>query len=852
MILVILDSASNLPLCRSYLQKLGDAGKAVTVFLNPESESPVSPGLPLQPAPLLSADEKIHIDELGTRLANTWTLANPVSEKSEYRGLNLGALLGHGLDYFWIHLLKQYWQGKKLIRDVRPDRILVAYAEETSGAFSRPEESYYARCAEALARKFGIPVEALNQPVRVSQEAADLSPRSNIFKEAFLNRLCLTQPRKAKQAKVAVLGSLRVFGSLLANRDANIPWLYLTEKATPKIAARLFRQGIPVLNLGKLKSKQPVHQPEDMPADAERHFEKSFFFEYEGLSLFSLARARLKQVWRLELPVLKAWIDRCYLFFNQYDLEALVVDEDVTVFHKALVEVARQCRVPSVVVQHGVTGQRRGYTPLSASKFACWGEVSKGQMTDWQVPAAALEITGSPFIQRQEKGMRDGFKKKFQLPAGQPVLFYAPSRMQQRAQGTLSIKLTPAEHRELFESILQTVNRLEHGILVVKVHPGDRIDGFQKILDEQTPALKKRVHLFADIPLHALLSVTDVLICSSSTVCIEAMALDIPVVNVNLAGKQVFIPFGAESPVYDIQKREALFPALQRALQQPAELQVRRRRYFERYCGPQDGQAMARIFHLIQGERERGRRIKRMGAIIQARMSSARLPGKVLKPLGDRPALEQLIRRVSAVIDPASIVVATSTAPEDDAIEVLAKKLKVQVFRGSLEGVLERYYQAAQKYSIDPVIRITGDCPLIETAYLQDLIQLYRDSDAQYVTAKDPALFPRGTTAEIFSFAALESAWREGSTPEDRGEFVTWYVRKRPERFKTLALQPRSEWHDPDFRLALDEERDYALLKELFGRLYDANPLFGLNEIFDLYRREPAIFEINKSVQAKS
>lgn len=241
--------------------------------------------------------------------------------------------------------------------------------------------------------------------------------------------------------------------------------------------------------------------------------------------------------------------------------------------------------------------------------------------------------------------------------------------------------------------------------------------------------------------------------------------------------------------------------------------------------------------------------LSHLGVIIQARMSSRRLPGKVLKTLCGKTVLDHLADRIASAVSRDRIVIATSAGAEDDVIAEAGKRMGIKVFRGSLEDVLDRFYHAAKQFAIDPVVRITADNPLLEPLYLKDLIRCFVEADADYVSAKNPDFFPRGTTGEMISFSALETAWREGSTPADR-EHVTWFVRTRPERFKALEMEARREWQPLHaIRLALDEPEDFLLLERLFGRFSAENPLFGLAEISTLYGREPHFFNINRHVQ---
>lgn len=240
-------------------------------------------------------------------------------------------------------------------------------------------------------------------------------------------------------------------------------------------------------------------------------------------------------------------------------------------------------------------------------------------------------------------------------------------------------------------------------------------------------------------------------------------------------------------------------------------------------------------------------RLKNAGIIIQARMTSRRLPGKMLLPIENKPALQHLLERLTLVVPKNRIVLATSENPTDDPLEEFASSLGFNVYRGSLTDVLDRYYQCAKTFKMDPVVRVTGDNILTEPVYLRDLFEAYRHGDADYISAKDPKNFPRGTTAEIFSFAALEKSVKNSKTAEDR-EHVTWHIRNNPDTFKTETVSPRKRWKGLPVRLVLDEPQDFKQLRSIFSRLYTSGKVFGLEEISELYKKEPEIFETNKDV----
>lgn len=204
--------------------------------------------------------------------------------------------------------------------------------------------------------------------------------------------------------------------------------------------------------------------------------------------------------------------------------------------------------------------------------------------------------------------------------------------------------------------------------------------------------------------------------------------------------------------------------------------------------------------------------------IVQARMSSSRLPGKVLMDLGPGTALELLVARLRRVGEAADLVIATSEEAGDEPVVAVAEALGVKVARGPLHDVLERYRGAAQEVDCDAVVRITSDCPLAEPTVIDRLIAMWRaDERVDYVwNTREPRTFPDGLDAEVVSRDALEAAAAETREPYDR-EHVTPFVRDRPERFEQLALALESPARD--VKLSLDTPEDLATIRALVERL---------------------------------
>ena len=230
-------------------------------------------------------------------------------------------------------------------------------------------------------------------------------------------------------------------------------------------------------------------------------------------------------------------------------------------------------------------------------------------------------------------------------------------------------------------------------------------------------------------------------------------------------------------------------------------------------------------------------------AIIQARMSSKRLRGKVLMQLAGIPVLEHVVQRVSYCKTINQVVVATSSDISDDDIETWCIDHKVECFRGNLSDVLDRFYQAAKYYQAEAIVRITADCPVIDPAIVDEVVEGYQVGSFEFYGLAGE--FPDGLDCTVFSFSAIERAWNEAALPSER-EHVGPYIEKNPEIFKSGALVKfkRMSHH----RWTLDEPDDFKLLSFIFNELYEKGSIFYTHQIIKLLEINPEISNINSNI----
>ena len=228
-------------------------------------------------------------------------------------------------------------------------------------------------------------------------------------------------------------------------------------------------------------------------------------------------------------------------------------------------------------------------------------------------------------------------------------------------------------------------------------------------------------------------------------------------------------------------------------------------------------------------------------AIVQARTSSTRLPKKVLEPLGGTCMLVEQIKRMSRAKLLNKIIVATSDEASDDAIEDLCKKYEIAIFRGDLSNVLSRYYFCAKENNTDVIVRVTGDCPLIDPMLIDKVVSFHLDNKGEYTSNCRPATFPDGLDVEVFNFSKLEDAFKNATLPSEK-EHVSPYIFKNTKGFLNFE-------NTEDFsrlRVTVDNKEDLEVVRTIFREL-SVNGDFGYQEIIDFLVSNPDICKINST-----
>lgn len=242
---------------------------------------------------------------------------------------------------------------------------------------------------------------------------------------------------------------------------------------------------------------------------------------------------------------------------------------------------------------------------------------------------------------------------------------------------------------------------------------------------------------------------------------------------------------------------------------------------------------------------------KKIAVIIEARMTSTRLPGKVLLPLNGKPSLERFIERIkkSEYLD--EIIVATTIKKTDEPIVKLCKKLGIKYFCGSEEDVLSRVLLAAKSAEIDIIVELTGDCPLINGALIDRGIEEFFTHPVDYAANTIQRSYPDGFDVRIFPTAILEKVDKITQDPIDRVH-VSYYIYNHPEKFRLHNWGPKEkELFWPNLRVTLDEKADYKLLDIIFKNLLPINENFSALDVVKFLKNNSHLLNINKNVRTK-
>ena len=236
--------------------------------------------------------------------------------------------------------------------------------------------------------------------------------------------------------------------------------------------------------------------------------------------------------------------------------------------------------------------------------------------------------------------------------------------------------------------------------------------------------------------------------------------------------------------------------------------------------------------------------------IIQARVGSTRLPGKVMKQISEKTILIHDLERIKRMETIDNIIVATTTLKKDDIIVNTVKEYdeKIGIYRGSSEDLLDRYYKAAKEFKADVIVRISSDAPLIDPKISDLVVKTFLENNCDYCCNNMPRTYPYGLDTEVFSFESLERAWKEARTPYET-EHVTPYIWANPDKFILLNVENNVDLSN--LRWALDYPEDFEFIIEIYKTLYKEGEIFLMQDVLNLLKKEPQLMEINKEIKQK-
>lgn len=230
--------------------------------------------------------------------------------------------------------------------------------------------------------------------------------------------------------------------------------------------------------------------------------------------------------------------------------------------------------------------------------------------------------------------------------------------------------------------------------------------------------------------------------------------------------------------------------------------------------------------------------------IVQARSSSTRLPGKVLKPILGKPMILHELERLQRSKRIDKIVLATSQDESEKELADIVAGNDFKAYRGSLDDVLDRYYQCAKPYQPEHVVRITGDCPVIDWRVVDAVIEKHLAEGNDYTSTSEE--YPDGLDTEIVRFSALEQAWKDARMSSER-EHVTLYIRNHADQFRCGQMACRQNLNR--MRWTVDEPQDFEFIRQVYEELYGQNNDFSMQDILQLLKRRPALLTINQGIQ---
>ena len=235
----------------------------------------------------------------------------------------------------------------------------------------------------------------------------------------------------------------------------------------------------------------------------------------------------------------------------------------------------------------------------------------------------------------------------------------------------------------------------------------------------------------------------------------------------------------------------------------------------------------------------------KVSAIIQARLGSTRLPNKILLDLEGASVLARVIQRVQASTQVDEVVVASTENEEDKALSAICQRNNIEIYYGSENDVLDRFYQVAKRFNMDHIVRITADCPFIDPKIVDAVVSAHIKESVDYTSNTLKETYPDGEDVEIFTFAALEKAWKGAKLKSER-EHVTSFIRNKKSSCSMFNVENSEDLSSK--RWTLDCPEDYEFIRVIYKNLYEREKIFGIEDILKFLKLHPELEEINSHI----
>jgi UDP-N-acetylglucosamine 2-epimerase len=556
------------------------------------------------------------LDKKALSFARTWhSFDAHIEELVTYKGINLGALVEWEFTYFIASVMKYIEMIDCILEKEQPDKIIVVDDNpEVNSVVEADDENLAIKTAIVVGKQKNIPVSVINAPSSVHQPSKSL--KSKMFHLIipiliktlnFVHRSKLIfhkKPIKRNTILMAIgwnyigpvvkeLKKNRANEIIMFGKDTNISLSSIKEKVTHKCLKDY------KIKMGDIELKQAWNE-------LKNHQKFKETMVYQGIPIWSLVEERLGYLFLNRFPNLIKNIEIFEYMRDKESIDMIVVAADVVEFEKTLVTVGNQKGVLSLVVQHGVTGHSVGFVPLSATKFASWGEISKNLLIEWGVPQDKIVITGAPRydkISRKNSFNKENIYNQLGLDSNKELIVFAT----QIAGGKISyanLHLSHKEGKDLLCAMTNLMKKYPDKQLVIKLRAAEEEGITQKIVNE---SYLDNIKITLNINIFELVEACDLLITPWSTVGLEAMIAGKPVITMDLTGrvvphhvsKRLYAKSGAAMGIYN---EEDLIPAIKDALYNEEvrkKLAEARKKFVYEYTYKQDGQASKRVADLI-------------------------------------------------------------------------------------------------------------------------------------------------------------------------------------------------------------------------------------------------------------